>query len=91
MAEIRDLKVFLPQPMIRSPVSGCLCPYLAAEWWPRVGARLRRALGRGVAPPLPARRSREGVCWHGDMGARGDGESQGETGNRIGCCGPDPT
>ena len=24
---------------------------------------------------------------HGDKGARGDGESQGETGNRIGCGG----
>ena len=27
----------------------------AAEWWPKVGARLRRARGRGVAPPLPMR------------------------------------
>jgi hypothetical protein len=35
------------------------------------------ANGRLGEPSLPPRRSREGTCWHGDTGARGDGVSKG--------------
>jgi hypothetical protein len=54
-AETWDLKAFQsPSQSSGFPLSVAPSSRLAAEWWPRGrGTSLRRALGRGVAPPLP--------------------------------------